>query len=47
MTLTHIFCRGMVERGAKGIGKRPKSELCMTRLHQLMITRLREMRLRT
>ena len=36
----------MVERGAKGVGKRPKSELCMARLHQLMLTRLREMGVR-
>ena len=46
MTLSHLFCRGMVERGAKGVGKRPKSELCMARLNQLMLTRLREMGVR-
>lgn len=46
MTLSHLYCRGLAKKGHKGIGKRPKSELCMARLHQLMIERLRELNLR-
>ena len=46
VTLSHLYCRGLVKRGHKGIGKRPKAELCMARLHQLMIARLRETGLR-
>lgn len=46
MTLSNLYCRGMVKRGLRGVGKRPKSELCMARLEQMMVARLRERGLR-
>lgn len=47
MTLTYIAAKGAQKRGMQGVGKKPKADLCMARLHALMLTRLRELGVRT
>ena len=46
VTLTYIAARGAQKRGMQGVGKKPKADLCMARLHAMMLTRLRELGVR-
>jgi len=42
VTISYMVARAFQKSGQQGVGKRPKGDLCMARLREMMSARLRE-----